>query len=147
MSPKDSAGEIREQNLRKLQEHLEKLKKHGGQPPAESPTESPAESSNRPADDARSEIERAREQFARDFMQDFASWDRLYPEDETTSSATALRDPAADCRLLGVSGEASQEEIRRAFYSLAKKHHPDTGGDVAKFRELLAAYRFLSAEP
>ncbi len=138
MSPKDSAGEIREQNLRKLQEHLEKLKKHDGKPPIESPPQ--------PEEDARSEVERARAQFTRDFMQDFASWDRLYPEDETNPSVAALRDPAADCRLLGVSADATQEEIRRAFHDLAKKHHPDTGGDVAKFRDLMAAYRFLSAE-
>ena len=35
MSPKNSTGEIREQNLRKLREHLEKLKKHDGKPPKE----------------------------------------------------------------------------------------------------------------
>lgn len=134
MSPKDAAGEIREQNLRKLQEHLEKLKKHGGNPPKEEEA------------DLMSEVERARAEFARDFAQDFGTWERLYGEDIANPAAAPLRDRSADFRLLGVSQQASKEEIRRAFYGLAKQHHPDKGGDVAKFRDLMAAYRSLSAK-
>ena len=51
---------------------------------------------------------------------------------------------AADCALLGVPQTASKEEIRRAFYKHAKQNHPDQGGDVEKFRQLMDAYTRLT---
>ena len=45
--------------------------------------------------------------------------------------------------ILGVSENASAEEIKRAYRSLASKHHPDKGGDTAKFQEIQAAYDIL----
>jgi DnaJ-class molecular chaperone len=51
------------------------------------------------------------------------------------------RDPY---QVLGVSKNASEAEIKKAFRALAKKHHPDTkGGDPAaqkRFQEISAAY-------
>jgi DnaJ-class molecular chaperone len=42
---------------------------------------------------------------------------------------------------LGVNQNASQDEIKRAYRSLAMKHHPDrTGGDDTKFKEIQTAY-------
>ena len=46
--------------------------------------------------------------------------------------------------ILGVSKQASQEEIKKAFYKLAHKHHPDKGGDAEKFKEINEAYQVLS---
>lgn len=45
---------------------------------------------------------------------------------------------------LGVSKDASPDEIKKAFRKLASQHHPDKGGDTAKFQEIQAAYDVLS---
>ena len=44
---------------------------------------------------------------------------------------------------LGVSKTATQDEIKKAFRRLASQHHPDKGGDTAKFQEIQAAYDTL----
>lgn len=49
--------------------------------------------------------------------------------------------------VLGVGKTASTSEIKKAYYSLAKKWHPDQNKDPAareKFQELTAAYEILS---
>jgi curved DNA-binding protein len=45
---------------------------------------------------------------------------------------------------LGVSETASPDEIKKAYRSLANKHHPDKGGDQAKFKDISVAYETLS---
>lgn len=46
--------------------------------------------------------------------------------------------------ILGVPRNASQAEIKNAFYKLAHKYHPDKGGDAEKFKEINGAYQTLS---
>jgi molecular chaperone DnaJ len=48
--------------------------------------------------------------------------------------------------LLGVSRTATADEIKRAYRRLASQHHPDKGGDTARFQEIEAAYRTLGDE-
>ena len=43
-------------------------------------------------------------------------------------------------QILGVSEDASNDQIKKAFKDIAKKEHPDRGGDEAKFKEANEAY-------
>jgi len=45
---------------------------------------------------------------------------------------------------LGLQRGASNEDIKKAYRSMAMKHHPDRGGDEKKFKEIEEAYRTLS---
>lgn len=45
--------------------------------------------------------------------------------------------------ILGVSKTASADEIKKAFRRAAVEHHPDKGGDEAKFKEINEAYEVL----
>uniref|UniRef100_A0A7S1BX49 J domain-containing protein n=3 Tax=Corethron hystrix TaxID=216773 RepID=A0A7S1BX49_9STRA len=46
--------------------------------------------------------------------------------------------------VLGVEKTAEEKEIKKAYRKLAVQHHPDKGGDEAKFKEISAAYEILS---
>jgi hypothetical protein len=46
--------------------------------------------------------------------------------------------------VLGVSSDASQEEIHAAWRGLAKQHHPDTGGDAGQMILVNEAFRVAS---
>jgi molecular chaperone DnaJ len=55
-----------------------------------------------------------------------------------------MKDPY---KLLGVKKEATQAEIKKAYYQLAKKYHPDQNKDPKareKFVEIQSAYEILS---
>lgn len=45
---------------------------------------------------------------------------------------------------LGVNEQSTPDEIKKAYRSLANKHHPDKGGDQAKFKDISVAYETLS---
>jgi len=45
---------------------------------------------------------------------------------------------------LGVPKGASEAEIKKAYRKLAGQHHPDKGGDTAKFQEIQTAYETLT---
>ncbi len=46
-------------------------------------------------------------------------------------------------QILNVSPDASKDEIKSSYRKLAGKHHPDRGGDTAKFQEIQQAYDTL----
>lgn len=46
-------------------------------------------------------------------------------------------------KTLGVSKTATQEEIKAAYRELARKEHPDKGGDAERFNSINEAYEIL----
>lgn len=48
--------------------------------------------------------------------------------------------------VLGVAKNATTDEIKRAYRKLASQHHPDKGGDTAKFQQIQSAYEILGDE-
>ena len=48
-------------------------------------------------------------------------------------------------KVLGVSAQASLQDIREAYKQKAKRYHPDAGGEEWSFRILVQAYEMLSS--
>jgi preprotein translocase subunit Sec63 len=46
-------------------------------------------------------------------------------------------------RVLGLGPTATLREVKEAYRSLAKKHHPDKEGESERFIEIQNAYRLL----
>lgn len=50
---------------------------------------------------------------------------------------------AATLLRLGLPHDADEQAVKKRFRELAKRYHPDTGGDAQQFIDLMAAYRKL----
>jgi molecular chaperone DnaJ len=48
--------------------------------------------------------------------------------------------------VLGVTEEATQDEIKKAYRKLAKENHPDAGGDEDTFKQISVAYDTIGDE-
>ena len=46
--------------------------------------------------------------------------------------------------MLEIERSSTPEEIKTAYRKLARKHHPDKGGDPEKFKKISEAYSILS---
>lgn len=51
--------------------------------------------------------------------------------------------PQNPYEILGVPVDAEKEDIKKAFRTLSKKHHPDAGGDPEEFKKISEAYDTL----
>jgi hypothetical protein len=47
-------------------------------------------------------------------------------------------------KILGISSDATEQEIRRAYRAQAAKYHPDHGGDAWVFEQIRSAYEQLT---
>jgi DnaJ-class molecular chaperone len=47
---------------------------------------------------------------------------------------------------LGVNHSSTKEEIKKTYYKLSFKHHPDKGGDEKIFNEISEAYKVLTEQ-
>ena len=67
----------------------------------------------------------------------------LYKENGITDAGTITYNPAILAQL-NLPFNASREDVKRKFRESAKIHHPDVGGDSAKFIELMKIYETLT---
>ena len=71
--------------------------------------------------------------------------DDFFSRGHSTGGAKKNVDTTKFYEILGVTKEASSDEIRKAYRKLAAKLHPDKeGGSQEKFQELQAAYEVIS---
>jgi DnaJ-domain-containing protein 1 len=47
---------------------------------------------------------------------------------------------------LGLPSNATPDQIKRRYRYLAKKHHPDRGGDPQQMQKIIAAYTLLTRD-
>jgi len=69
----------------------------------------------------------------------FEGFKALPPGEEPMTPERALE-------LFGLREDADPEVIQVVYRRLAKKHHPDGGGDERRFREIRAAYEMLTGK-
>ncbi len=48
--------------------------------------------------------------------------------------------------VLGLPPNATPQQIKRRYRALAKRYHPDRGGDQKQMQRIIAAYEFLMKE-
>jgi DnaJ-domain-containing protein 1 len=49
--------------------------------------------------------------------------------------------------VLGLPPNATPQQIKRRYRALAKRYHPDRGGDPRQMQRIIAAYEFLARNP
>ena len=60
-----------------------------------------------------------------------------------TSPVRPLLERQQALAVLGLPPNATRQQIKQRYRVLAKKHHPDRGGDQQEMRRIIAAYELL----
>ena len=55
-----------------------------------------------------------------------------------------LENYGAACAVLGLNWPVAKDDVKQAYRTLAKQHHPDAGGDREEFEAIQDAYKLLS---
>ena len=61
----------------------------------------------------------------------------------TINPARPLLERQQALTVLGLPPNATTQQIKRRYRSLAKRYHPDRGGDQREMQRIIAAYQFL----
>jgi curved DNA-binding protein CbpA len=64
----------------------------------------------------------------------------------SANPARALLQRQQALAVLGLPPNATSQQIKRRYRTLAKQHHPDRGGDPHQMQKIIAAYEFLMKE-
>jgi hypothetical protein len=78
----------------------------------------------------------------KEVFEEYLSWVYFQYYRENGLTVTNLYDPRL-LSLLGLPPGATTQDIKRRFRTLAKRYHPDHGGESARFIELMDAYEKL----
>jgi DnaJ-domain-containing protein 1 len=65
----------------------------------------------------------------------------IWHSDSNPARTMILRQQALS--VLGLPPTATQQQIKRRYRSLAKRYHPDRGGDQRQMQRIIAAYELL----
>jgi len=60
--------------------------------------------------------------------------------------ARALLERQQALSVLGLPANATPQQIKRRYRTLAKRYHPDRGGDQRQMQRIIAAYEYLMKE-
>jgi DnaJ-domain-containing protein 1 len=69
----------------------------------------------------------------------------LWESNANPARSLVLRQQALS--VLGLPPTATPQQIKRRYRSLAKRYHPDKGGDQYQMQRIIAAYEFLMKDP
>ncbi len=61
----------------------------------------------------------------------------------SVSPARAIMERQQALAVLGLPANATPQQIKRRYRALAKRYHPDHGGDHQQMQRLIAAYNLL----
>jgi DnaJ-domain-containing protein 1 len=60
--------------------------------------------------------------------------------------ARAMLERQQALNVLGLPPNATLQQIKRRYRSLAKRYHPDRGGNQQQMQRIIAAYEYLTKE-
>jgi len=63
-----------------------------------------------------------------------------------TNPARSLLQRQQALSVLGLPSNATPQQIKRRYRALAKRYHPDKGGDQRQMQRIIAAYEFLTKD-
>jgi DnaJ-domain-containing protein 1 len=78
----------------------------------------------------------------REVFEEYVYWVYFQTYKENGLTLAEVYDPRL-LSLLGLPPHAGRDEVKKRFRELAKKHHPDHGGDGEKFIALMGIYEQL----